>query len=578
MSMKEASAKPRSLGCAIAGVVAISGVVNLLSLAGVVYMLQVFDRVLTSHSIATLVALSTALGIAYLAFGALDTIRAQIMLRIAAHYEECHCIEAVGALTRAGSTAEAGSRSLEPVRDVETVRAFLSGPVPLALMDLPWVPLFLLFVLALSPVLAAASLLAIAAILATAWLAQVVAARHEKAASESQQRRLLIAENGATGIDTVRAMGLGEALAREFRQASADYLKRTVSSGDMLAGLSSLSKVLRLALQSGILGIGAWLAIRGDVTGGAIVAASIAAQRALAPLEQAVLASRSLAAVRAAARRVADRKVRPTPAVSLALRDDISAHLSLEGVALLRPSARRPILKGVSFELIAGDAVAIVGATASGKTALAHVLAGIASPSLGAAHLNGLPISQLSPAERARMIGYLGDTVALFPGSVGRNIARLDEDPDMAGIVAAASSVGVHRAISELPDSYSTCAARAEHILSSGQRRQLALARAFYGRPGLIVLDEPAVDLDAEGEAALYRAVAEARARGAIVAITGKRRATLGSVNKVLVIAGGTVERFGPAAEFTRSSGSSQRAEGMGGSVGGVVSLAGRKP
>lgn len=530
----------------------ISGVVNVLALAGALYMLQVYDRVLTSQSVPTLVMLTVAVAGVYVAHGILEAIRGQLLLRIGMRFDEILMPAAYGQIVDRSLKGHSPHEAVQPLRDVDTVRSFLASPGPIAVVDLPWTPVFLGFVTLLSPTLglltAGGLVIIVALAIATDWATRSI---DHHAQSTSGLRG---AEIDATlrNCEPLAAMGMATEAGERFMQRHLELASCQRRSGDRVIGIAAVSRVARMMLQSAILGTGAYLSLQGDLTIGAIVAASIAAARALVPIEQAIGSWHAVAAARSSFSRLRalDRQLAPAvPQVPLPLPHQ---SIALENVAVRAPGSGTPIIAPLSMQLVAGQGLAIVGASGAGKSSLARAIAGAWPAAYGTIRFDGAPFERWPRADRGRFIGYLPQVVELFPGTIAENIARLDDRPDGAAVVAAARAAGIHQTILDLPSGYDTRVDQGAP-LSAGQRQQLGLARAIYGDPFVVVLDEPNANLDEAGERALLEAIKRIRARGGIAIVIAHRRSILASLDTIAILDAGRLTKIGPKADVLRS-------------------------
>ncbi len=550
----EVRAAMGSLGPLVPTVGLISCVVNILALTGSFYMLQVYDRVLSSRSIPTLVALSAlAIGL-YIFQGALEVIRGQIFVRLASRVDRQLSAKAHDAALRlplyGGSRAEA----LQPIRDVDTVRSFMAGAGPIALFDVPWMPLYIGFVFLLHPVLGivtcAGALVMFALTMTSERLVKKPAADATNAASE----RLGLAQACERNAEVVRAMGFGGRLQRRYMAANERHLAANERLSDVGGGLSVISKVFRMLLQSALLGIGAYYTIQGDMSAGAIIAVSIAASRALAPIETAIANWKGFVASRQAAERL--NKVFSALHLEQDPLDLPKPHksLNLEGVAVLIPGTQRFVLNSITMEIAAGQALAIIGPSAAGKSSLSRAMAGIWPAARGAIRLDGASLDRWSNASLGMHIGYMPQEVDLFEGTITENISRFEENADSGAILEAARAADVHEMILRLPNGYETRIGDRGTSLSAGQRQRIGLARAMYRNPFLVILDEPNSNLDADGDAALMKAIVSIKQRGGIAIVVSHRPTVLQAVDLVAVVGNGQLTAFGPRDEIIRKA------------------------
>ncbi|MGO4916444.1 type I secretion system permease/ATPase [Pseudogemmobacter sp. W21_MBD1_M6] len=527
-----------------------SGVINILALTGAFYMLQIYDRALGSGSIQTLLALSAlAIGL-YFFQGLFDVLRSQILVRIGARLDRriapmAHQV-AIDMPRFGFSTAE----SLERGRDVDTVRGFLGSQGPVALFDLPWMPIFLVFVYSLHPLLGALTLGGAFVLTLLTLATELMTRRLSAATHQAAITRNAIADSNARNADVLKAMGFAQRAVARFNAANDDHLELHTRTNDISGTFGALSRVLRMILQSAVLGLGAYLTIRGELSAGAIIAASVASARALAPIDLAIGNWKHVVAARTAFGRLKE------TVVALASADepmDLPVPLSslkVEGITVAVPGSGRVLLSDVAFELRAGQAVGIIGPSGGGKTTLVRALTGIWPVLRGSVRLDHAELTQWDDAALGQYVGYLPQDVALMDATIEENISRFADTPDPAAVVAAARAAGVHEMIVRLPDGYRTQLGPQGTALSGGQRQRLGLARALYGDPFVVVLDEPNSNLDGEGEAALSAAITAIRARGGIAVVIAHRPSALAAVDMVAVIQNGRMTAFGPKDEI----------------------------
>ncbi len=528
----------------------VSGIINILALTGSLYMLQVYDRALTSGSVQTLAALSIlAIGL-YLFQGAFDVIRSQVLVRLGARLD--HNIAPIAHrvaidMPRFGfSSAEA----LERGRDVDTVRGFLGSQGPGALFDLPWIPLYLAFVYFLHPWLGAltfggAFVLALLTVLSEVATRQINGTTRQAAIS-----RNTIADSNARNAEVLKAMGFADRAAERFNQANREHLVLQTKSNDFGGTFGAVSRVLRMVLQSATLGLGAYLTIKGELSAGAIIAASVASSRALAPVDQAIANWKPFVSARGAFQRLRETVVALSQASEPMALPTPSRSLKLEKISVAAPGNGQILLSDVSFELAAGKALGIIGPSGGGKTTLVRALTGIWPVLRGSVRLDGAELGQWPENTLGRSMGYLPQEVSLLDATVEENISRLDPHADAFDIVAAATAAGIHEMILRLPEGYKTQLGPQGASLSAGQRQRIGLARALYGNPFLVIMDEPNSNLDGEGEAALKTAIETIKGRGGIVVIVAHRPSALTAVDLVGVVQSGKLAGFGPRSEI----------------------------
>src|SRR5262245_24276151 len=513
-------------------------------------MLQVYDRILTSHSVPTLVALSFLAAILFLFQGGLEVLRGQVLVRLASRMDRRLTPLAHGAVMRLRSVTGAQGNATQPIRDVDSIRAYLSGQGPIAILDMPWMPLYLAFIFVLHPVLGWITSFGALFLIGVTLLTEKLTRAPGEAAMSTSKKRWAIADATDRNAEVLQAMGFGHCFSRRLDAVNAEHISANERLSDLVGGLSSVSKVFRLMLQSALLGIGAYLTIKNEMTAGAIIACSIASARALAPIEVAIGNWRSFAAPRKACHRLDSvLATLPEKAAPLLLPAP-SRLLKVENISVAVPGAPTVVLAGVGFELKAGTVLAVIGPSASGKSTLARALTGVWPLNRGSVRLDGAALPSWSLEELGRHIGYLPQDVHLFDGSITENIARFEERPDSQRVVAASAAAGVHEMVLRLPHGYETRIGDGGSVLSAGQRQRIGLARALYGQPFLLVLDEPNSNLDAEGERALGRAIAGVSQRGGIVVVIAHRTSVLSAVGLLAVMHNGEMTAIGPRAEI----------------------------
>jgi ATP-binding cassette subfamily C protein len=530
----------------------ISGTVNLLALTGAFYMLQVYDRVLLSKSIPTLIALSLlALGL-YVFQGALEIVRSQLLVRIGGRVDRHLLGAAHDAAMRLPLLGRQGADAQQPIRDVDTIRGFLGGQGPVAILDLPWMPLYVAFVFILHPLLGIITLAGAVLLIGITLWTERLTREPTRALVKAASQRLSLVEAATRNAEVLRAMGFAHRAMRRFAISSAEHLAAQERLSDLTGGFAAVSRVIRLTLQSAVLGFGAYLVINGQMSAGAIIACSIAASRAYAPIEIAIANWKGFVAARQSAERLSTLLAGVAPQqVPLELPPPVDS-LRVENIDVAIPGTQRVVVKAVSFELKAGQALALIGQSAAGKSSLARAVVGVWGVGRGAVRLDGAAIDRWSVEHLGSYIGYLPQDVELFDGTIKENICRFDESASSKAVIAAARGAGVHEMILRLAEGYETRLGDRGMALSAGQRQRIALARALYGAPFLVVLDEPNSNLDAEGEAALAKAISGVRARGGIVIVIAHRPGVLAAVDLVGVMDRGQLKALGPRDEVLR--------------------------
>lgn len=552
MSRTKTDYQINGMGGLMAYVFGLSGIINVLALTGAFYMLQIYDRALASGSISTLVALSAlAIGL-YVFQGLFDILRSQILVRLGARLDTrlaplAHKV--VIDMPRYGySTAEATERG----RDVDTLRGFLASPGLIALFDLPWIPIYLVFVWLLHPML---GLLTVggAVLLAILTLAtELLTRRHAKEMVKSAVLRNAVIDSNARNSDILHSMGITGRAVDRFERANRRHLDTQTKTSDISGTFAGLSKVIRMMLQSAILGLGAYLTIKGELSAGSIIASSIVSARALAPVDQAIAQWKGMMTARRSHARLKETLAVITSDDGLMALPAPKEGLSVEAITTVAPHSGAVLLSDVSFELKAGQALALIGPSGGGKTTLVRSLLGIWPTLRGAVRIDGADLKQWPTEFFSDHVGYLPQDVALMDGTIAENICRFNETPEPRSIIRAARAAGIHELIVRLPNGYQTELGPNGMSLSAGQRQRIALARALYGDPFLVVLDEPNSNLDAEGEEALTQAIVNVRARGGIVVIVAHRPSALLSVDMVGVMQAGKLVAFGPKEDVVK--------------------------
>lgn len=539
----------------IVSVIAFSCAINILTLTGSFYMLQVYDRVLPSGSIPTLVGLSVLILILYTIYGTLEFARSTLMSRIATRVDESLTPKVFNAIHSLPLLTKAAGDGMQPVRDLDQMRNFMSGSGLTALFDMPWIPVYIAFVYMLHPMLAAVAAGGALLLVLLTWLAEFKSSAPLSAAAKSGGQRLALAEIVRRNADAIGAMGLGPNLAKRYVDLNRRYLSEQLKASDATSTIGNVTRVTRFLLQSAVLGLGGYLVVRGELTGGAIIAASITVSRALAPVELSIAHWRGFVAARQAAHRLGLLfKAALSPSVDPMDLPAPRSQLSAEQLFVAAPGDREPIVRNVTFALEKGDALGVIGPSGSGKSTLARALVGVwrSSGPESAVRLDGAALDQWPHKMLAQHIGYMPQDIELISGTVSENIARFIEGASSEQVVSAATAAGAHELIVRLPQGYQTPIGEGGHALSGGERQRIALARALFGSPFLVVLDEPNANLDAAGDAALSEAIRGIRRRGGIAVVIAHRPSALGVVNKILALANGRAQAFGPKDEVLR--------------------------
>jgi PrtD family type I secretion system ABC transporter len=522
-------------------------VINLLMLVPALFMLQVFDRVLTSRSAETLIMLSLLAVGALVIMAYLDVIRARLLTASAVYLEKLLGPRLLADMIR--RSADPSRREALPgLRDVGALRAFFAGPGILALFDAPWAPVYVLVIYLFHPMLGGVALAGALIMFALALLNERLSRKPLEAMNLEARKAGRFADQSLENAEVVRALGMVENLARGWEGLSRKGLESQLDANRSASTLTSATRFMRQFLQVAMLGVGAWLVIDQQTTSGVMIAATILLSRALAPVESAIAGWKGLVDARAAYTRIdAVIAEMPDEEATTELPAPKGA-LSVERVVFGFRGQDRPVIKQVSFQLDAGQTLAIVGPSAAGKSTLARLIVGLWKPTMGTVRLDSADISAWPRKRLGPYVGYLPQDVELFAGTVAQNIARMG-DVDSAAVVEAGKRAHVHDLVLRLPQGYDTPIGEGGMFLSAGQRQRVALARALYRSPKLVVLDEPNSNLDIEGEAALAETVSGLKAAEVTVVIVTHRSRLLTSVDRILLLRDGVIEKFGPPAE-----------------------------
>ncbi|MEZ5946340.1 MAG: type I secretion system permease/ATPase [Hyphomonas sp.] len=531
--------------------VAFSCFINLLMLTGPLYMLQVYDRVLTSQSIPTLTALTLLILVLYATYATLDWVRTGLLGSIASHFEDMLSERAAAASLQA-ALADAGKVSDKPLRDLRTLRRFIASPAVTAALDAPWSPLFFVVLFLLHPIFGLWALFGGAVLVTLGFLNQRLTDRQMRDAETMERISQARAQEMMQNAETIDAMGMESNLRARWKLSFDESDARMFASARKLGAFTSSTRATRLFLQSAILGIGAWLIIKSSgasASHGSLVAASILMGRAIAPIEQAVAQWRSIISAHEAwtslSSYLSRAPVRPSP-MEL---PPVKGHLSLQGGFAGPPGSKKPILRNLTFSLEPGDVLGVLGPSAAGKSTLARILTGVWPLMQGTIRLDNAELSQYSREALGRQIGYLPQQADLLSGTIRENISRHAPEADPEAVIEAARIAGCHDLILHLPEGYDTQVGQSGAYLSAGQRQRVGLARALYGNPALVVLDEPNSNLDAKGEEALQQAITSLRDRKATTVIIAHRPNAIVHCNKLIVIDDGEIKAFGPRDE-----------------------------
>lgn len=533
------------------GIAVFSGVINVLMLSGSLYMLQVYDRVIPSRNIATLLGLSLMVLLAYVVQGYFDALRSRMLCRVATLFDAGLQESIHMALATLPLRGVKPMLMQQPLRDLDQVRGFMSSMGPTAFLDMPWIPIFLVALFLFHPAIGMTALLGTASIIAMTMLTERMSRGAAKAAMDSSAQRQVLADVTQRNAEVIRALGMVDRFTVRWSRANERYLRENIRATDVYANLGSAAKVIRYVLQSGMLGIGAYLVVADRASGGIMIASSIMMGRALAPVEIALGSWKQLVAARHGIVRLREIcKATATPLVPPVVLPRPCRELSVRDLAVAAPGTEKAIISNISFSLTAGMGLALLGASASGKTSLSKALVGIWPAQQGVVRLDGAALDQWRNEDLGRHIGYLPQDVSLFDGTVAENVCRFDERATSDAVLKAAQIAGVHDLILRLPEGYSTRIGQGGMSLSAGQRQRIGLARAVFGDPFLVVLDEPNANLDADGENALTRAIHILRYNKCIVIVISHRPSALAQLNMAMVLYEGKSIAFGPCEEI----------------------------
>ncbi|MFZ4806846.1 MAG: type I secretion system permease/ATPase [Hyphomicrobiaceae bacterium] len=542
-----------------------SGIVNILTLTGSLFMLQVYDRVLNSHSIPTLLVLSLLALVAYAFQGGLDYIRSRMLALVGERLDEelgarIHRIVVTMPLRNPQGAVE----NLQPLRDLDAMRTFMSSQGPVALFDMPWAPVYLALCFVFHPIIGLVALGGAVVLVGFTAVSEIRGAKPMKDAVEAISQRNHQAESAQRGAEVLQAMGMLGAVSQRWQEVNGRSLALQRQANFMVGSLSAAAKTFRMILQSLLLGVAAYLAIKNEISAGTIIAATILGSKVVAPVDLAIASWKAYAAARQGYDRLnrlfgffpaeEERFALPAPKKTLEVQE----------LAVVAPGANAPIVQRIGFKAEAGQAVGIIGPSASGKSTIARALVGVWPAARGDILLDGASIKQWNSEALGPSIGYLPQDVQLFEGTIAENIARFRPDASTEAVIRAATAACFHEHALGFPKGYDTPVGKGGSHLSAGQRQRLGLARALYGDPFLVVLDEPNANLDAEGEAAVTTAIRNVRARGGIAVVIAHRPSAIAAVDLLLVLRNGQPVAFGPRDEVLAKTVQSTRPGGPG--------------
>ncbi len=525
--------------------------VNLLMLTGPIYMLQVYDRVLGSGSKETLFALSLLVVFLFFLMGILDFVRGRVMARVGARFQDGLDHRVFDASLRRAAVGSNQS-SETALQDLEAVQRLLTSPVLTALFDLPWTPLFLFGIALFHPwlgmlAIAGGSLLILAAI-----FNQIATRRPMEQMATSSHVAGRVSAHLQSEAEMVSALGMREAAFERWRNVRKRSLQQTIAASDVGGSFSVGIKTFRLFLQSAMLGLGAYLVLEGDITPGAMIAGSILLGRALAPVELSVNQWGVVQRARKGWNSLAELLGEVPPERPKTQLPVPKANLAVQQATILPPGESQATLRMISFDVAPGEAIGVIGSSGAGKSTLAKAITGVWRPAGGKIRLDGASLDQYDPTALGSYIGYLPQRVELFDGTIAENISRLAKDPDPAKIIAAAKKADAHNLIVKLPDGYDTLVSAHGGRLSGGQIQRIGLARAMFGDPVILVLDEPNSNLDNEGSQAVNLAIRNMKKEGRSVIIMAHRPAAIQECDKLLALEGGMKRAFGPKEEVLK--------------------------
>lgn len=537
----------RALRGAFVGAGLFSALINVLMLTGSLYMLQVYDRVLASGSVATLQGLLVIVTLAYAFYGFYEFLRSRILSRAAMRLNQQVGPATFRAWLRPNAGQERGQT--QPLRDLELLRAFLSGPAMGGIFDLPWMPLYLAILFLIHPLLGWLTVGGVLIGVATAVVNHLMTKGATERAMMGEAQSRSFADQGLRQAEAIEAMGMQAGVIARWRMLQGTGLAAGQGASDVTEVTSAFSKAFRLFLQSAILSLGAWLVLRQEMSAGMIIACSVLSGRAMAPADQIIGQWRAISKARVAHGRLAaffEREAQEPARIRLPAP---TGQISVAGLTRLGPPVaageRRRLLQQVSFDLAPGEGMGVIGDSASGKSTLARLIVGAWTPDAGEIRLDGATRAQWDSADLGRHIGYLPQVVEMLPGTVRDNISRFDPAVRDADVIDAAKLAGVHEMILALPEGYNTLLGGGLQPLSGGQMQRLGLARAIYGNPRIVVLDEPNSNLDGQGDAALMTAITTLKSRGASVIMMTHRISALSAMDKIMILAQGRPARYG---------------------------------
>lgn len=521
-------------------------IINALGLVGPFFMLQIYDRVIPSGSVQTLIALAIIVIALYYLYGFLDIMRGRLFTRLGSIVEQSLSKQVFAAIAGLPLRQKTGNDVLRPSRELDQIKSFISGPALGTLFDLPWLPVYLAICFFIDPLIGLLAVGAIILLLILNLIAVVKTNKLTRKVMEAISRRNTVGESVSRNAEMLAAMGMGNQAGKLWSDAGneADIITERLS--DITGFYGGASKVVRHTVQSAALGVGAYLVIQGQLTGGAIIAGSIIVARTMAPVDQLIAHWRGMLTAHQSWKRL---KLLMAEFPEETVRTELPKpehEFSVEGIHVTIPGQTLPTISNVTFRADAGTVIGVIGPSGSGKSTLVRALTGVLPLLRGKVSLDGASIDQWSANDRGNYIGYMPQMSEFLPGTISANISRFTESSDDNAIIEAAKAAGAHDMIVALPNGYDTLLGQQGAGLSAGQSQRISLARAFFGNPFLIVLDEPNSNLDRDGEQALATAIAGVRDRGGIVIVVAHRENILGVTDKLLVIEKGFAKGYGP--------------------------------
>ncbi|WP_420584024.1 type I secretion system permease/ATPase [Ruegeria sp.] len=519
--------------------------VNLLMLTGPLFMLQVYDRVLGSRAVETLTALFLLVVLLYGLMAMLDYARGRIVARFGARFQSQLDERVFDATLRHSLHPKARSAPATALRDLESIQRLCSSPILLAVMDIPWTPVFVAAIFLFHPLLGWLAVAGGVLLIVIALLNQGLTHQKVADAQRASAQANAFSEHARQAAEVVRSQGMQEDITRRWQKQRTNALRQTIAASDWTGSFTSLTKSLRLLLQSTMLALGAWLVLRNELTPGAMIAGSILLGRALAPVEQAIGQWGMIERARTAWTSLNQFLDSTPPETSRTKLPVPEAKLATKGLTVIPPGGKTPTLRNVTMRVEPGKALGVIGKSGSGKSTLAKALLCLWQPAAGEIRLGGATLDQYDPNDLGQHIGYLPQEVTLFNGTVAENIARMSESPDPEAVVEAARKAKAHDLILKLDKGYDTFLEGNDSQLSGGQKQRIALARALYGNPVLLVLDEPNSALDAEGTEALNAAVRDAKSAGKSAIIMTHRPQAISECDELAVMEKGQIVKSG---------------------------------